>query len=137
MGAWGTGNFENDEACDWLYEFGEQPTRGFLEKTLDAVYEDEYLESNIAVEVLAAIETIALIMGNSKENPPGLEDIDIDFETIKNSFDKALFDKAIKSINRILDKNDNELYELWEGDEDWENVVLDLRKRINELMNQN
>ena len=131
MGAWGIGNFENDSAGDWLYEFGENPTKKFLEKTLDIVFKEEYLDSDIASEVLASIESITLIMGNSKEDEEELENID--FDTLKNDFDTVLFDKSIKCVNRILEKSNNELYELWEESqsfEDWKNVVLDLKKRI-------
>lgn len=131
MGAWGIGNFENDSAGDWLYEFGESPTKEFLEKTLDTVFKEEYLESDIASEVLASIESITLIMGNSKEDEEELENID--FDTLKNDFDTALFDKSIKCIDRILEKENNELYELWEESEsfeDWKNVVLDLKNRV-------
>jgi len=131
MGAWGTGNFENDSAGDWLYEFGENPTKEFLEKTLNTVFEEEYLDSDIASEALSAIEAITLIKGNSKEDEEDLENVD--FEALKKDFNKTLFDKSTKCVNRILEKNNNELYELWEESEsfeDWKNVVLDLKKRI-------
>lgn len=134
MGAWGIGNFENDAAGDWLYEFGENPTQEFLKKTLDAIFEEEYLDSDIASEALAAIEAITLIKGNSKEDKEELEGID--FDTLKNDFDKVIFDKSIKCIDRVLEKNNNELYELWEESEsfdDWINTVLDLKKRIKNL----
>jgi hypothetical protein len=128
MGAWGIGNFENDAAGDWLYEFGENPTKEFLEQTLETVFKEEYLDSDIASEVLASIESITLIMGNSEEE---LENID--FDTLENNFDTALFDKSIKCIDRILEKENNELYELWEESEsfeDWKKIVLDLKNRI-------
>jgi hypothetical protein len=134
MGAWGIGNFENDSAGDWLYEFGENPTKVFLEKTLDTVFKEEYLDSDIASEALATIEAITLIMGNSKEDKEELENVD--FDTLKSSFDTALYDKSIKCLNRILEKNNNELYELWEESEsfeDWKNVVLDLKNRVYSL----
>ncbi|MCL5247588.1 DUF4259 domain-containing protein [Cellulophaga sp. 20_2_10] len=50
MGAWAIGNFENDSAGDWLYEFEENPTIEFLIKTLDTVFKEEYLDSDIASE---------------------------------------------------------------------------------------
>lgn len=136
MGAWGIGNFENDSANDWLYEFEENPTKDFLEKTLDTIFKEEYLDSDVAMEVLASIETITLIMENSKENKEELENID--FESIRNSFDKLLFDKSVKCINRILEENNNELYELWKETElfeDWKNTVLDLKMRMMKMVN--
>lgn len=134
MGVWGVGNFENDSAGDWLYEFGENPTKEFLEKTLNTVFEEEYLDSDIASEALSAIEAITLIKGNSKEDEEDIENVD--FEALKKDFDKTLFDKSTKCVNRILEKNNNELYELWEESEsfeDWKNVVLDLKQRIYSL----
>jgi len=115
MGAWGIGNFENDAAGDWLYEFGENSTKEFLEQTLETVFKEEYLDSDIVSEVLASIESITLIMGNSKEDKEELENID--FDTLKNDFDTVLFDKSIKCIERILEKENNGLYELWEESE--------------------
>lgn len=135
MGVWGIGNFDNDSASDWLYEFEGNPTRDFLEKTLDTVFNEEYLDSNLASEALTAIEAITLIMGNSKEDEEELENVD--FEVLKNNFDTSLFDKSIKCINRILEKSNNELYTLWEESEsfeDWKNVVLDLKTRIESLV---
>ncbi len=131
MGAWGIGNFENDSAGDWLYEFEENPTKDFLKKTLEAVFKEEYLDSDIASEALSAIEAITLIMGNSKEDEEELESID--FDVLKNQFNRPLYDKSINCINRILEKSNNELYELWEESEsfeDWKHVVLDLKQRV-------
>ena len=70
-------------------------------------------------------------MGNSKEELGELESVD--FDTLKSSFDMALYDKSIKCINRILEKKNNELYELWEESEsfeDWKNIILDLKNRV-------
>ncbi|CAA0235031.1 DUF4259 domain-containing protein [Tenacibaculum maritimum] len=131
MGAWGVGNFDNDSAKDWLYNFIEHPTKSFLERTLETIFKEKYLDFDIATEALASIEVISLVMGNSKEDKEELENINI--EALKNSFDKILFDKSIKCINRILDKNDNELYELWEESEyfeNWKKVVLNLKEQI-------
>jgi len=134
MGAWEIGNFDNDTAGDWLYEFGENPTKNFLEKTLDAVFEEEYIASDVASEALAAIEVISIIKNNSKENKEELEDLeDVDLEVLKKEIDATLYNKSIKCIDLILDKMNSELYDLWEESdsfEDWKNVLLDLKKRI-------
>jgi len=133
MGAWGIGNFANDAAGDWLYEFGENPTKEFLEKTLEAVFQEEYLDSDTASEALSAVEAITLIKGNSKEDEEEEELENIDFDALKKGFDTTLFDKSIRCINRVLDKNNNELYELWEESEsfeDWKKVVLDLKNLV-------
>lgn len=128
------GNFENDSASDWLYEFKENPTKDFLEKTLDAIFKEEYLDSDVALEALSAIEAITLIKGKSKEDEE-LENID--FDVLKKEFDSSLYHKSAKCIDRILDKNNNELYELWEESEsfeDWKNVISGLKNRIESLI---
>lgn len=134
MGAWGISNFENDAAGDWLYDFSENSTIDFLTETIEAVFKEEYIESDISSATLAAIESIALIKGDSNEDIDELEGVKIN--KIKKSLNAEIFKKCILSIDKILSKENNELYELWEESEsfeDWINEVKDLRNRIQRL----
>src|SRR4051794_2230831 len=61
MGAWGSGSFENDDACDWvadLEENGPSAVREPLTTVADAD-EDEYLEAPDCSVAIAAAELIA------------------------------------------------------------------------------
>jgi hypothetical protein len=56
MGAWGTGTFENDVACDFAADIAESGDPASLEKTLDRVLavQGDYLEVPDAEQALAA-----------------------------------------------------------------------------------
>ena len=138
MGAWNISNFDNDTAGDWLYEFEENPSIVFLEKTIDSVFKEEYIDSDIALEALAAIEVITLIKGDSKEKREELEALEnINFEVLGNEINATLYNKSIKCCNLILNEENSELYDLWEESDsldDWKDVILDLKQRIEILM---
>ncbi len=71
MGAWGPGNFENDAAQDWLYDFGENDFR-LIDRTLAgvaAMIEADELDAWEAQEVLAAAECVAAAAGFPPDNP--------------------------------------------------------------------
>lgn len=133
MGTWEITNFGNDSAMDWVWDFSEDPTLSFLNKTILAVIEeDEYLDSDIATEALAALEVIAAAKGHPPADLP--EDITEDqLGALRPKIDQKLIDTCIKVIHRIMAKQDNELFELWqEADqhEEWLNVEKDLLARL-------
>ena len=66
MGAWGTGVFDNDTACDWVGELVESSDLSRIETTLDNVLQagSGYLEAPEAEEALAAAEVVARLQGN-------------------------------------------------------------------------
>ena len=66
MGAWGTGIFDNDTACDWAYDLEGASDLSLIERALSKVLNvgAEYLEATEAEEALAAAETIARLKGN-------------------------------------------------------------------------
>ena len=59
MGTWGSGNFENDDAADFVYDFKDQgvdAVRAALEEALNA---SDYLDAHIATAATAAAEFVA------------------------------------------------------------------------------
>ncbi|MFV0505976.1 MAG: DUF4259 domain-containing protein [Bacteroidales bacterium] len=129
MGAWGTGILENDTAGDWLFDFEENQSVEFLAETLDAVFEDDYLDSDVASEALAAIELVLFILKD--EDDDRFEDLELTLS--KDQLDSPILKKCIKCIERIQDKNNNELYELWEESdsfEEWKTNIVELGNRI-------
>ena len=66
MGAWGTGIFDNDTACDWAADLAESSDLSVIEAALDGVLEagSEYLDVDKATEARAAAEVIARLQGN-------------------------------------------------------------------------
>jgi hypothetical protein len=133
MGAWGTGNFENDDALDWLGDFSDEPSEELLFEAITEVNEvDEYLESPECSNALASAEIIALLKGFSASNLP--EDVKELAEEIEFKPSAGLISESIKAIARI--KSDSELKELWEETEhfdQWLSVIEDLEKRLKQV----
>lgn len=134
MGAWGTGIFDNDTACDWAYELQGQRDLGVIERTLDAVIEngDEYLDAGEGEEALAAAEALARLQGHWGTRNSYTERMDAWVEAVGLAPSPALVRKAHAAIDRIL-AVDSELVELWsESDEfgAWKAAVADLRARL-------
>lgn len=92
---------------------------------------DDYLDSDIACEGLAACEVIARLKGNNGIRIPFSETLDKWVETHKITPPENLVQTALTVIDRILTPP-SELLELWkEGDaSEWHAAVDDLRDRV-------
>ena len=134
MGAWGTGVFDNDTACDWAYGLEEQSGLALIERTLDTVLAaaGEYLDASDAEEALAAIETIARLQGHWGVRNSYTANVDAWVEKAKLQPPPALARKAHAAIDRILGE-DSEILELWDDSElldEWKQEVDALRLRV-------
>ena len=134
MGAWGTGIFDNDTACDWAYDLKDTSDLSLIESALDKVLKvgAEYLDASDAEKALAAAETVARLKGNWGIRDSYTEKMDKWVEKNRLTPPQALIEKALKAIERALYKP-SELLELWsESDEFtvWEESVKDLSKRL-------
>jgi hypothetical protein len=132
MGAWGTGNFDNDTALDWVYDLEDREDLSLVVDTIDAVLQEEYIDTTVAEEALVAIEVLARLKGNFGKDNAYSEDVD---KWVKNhplQVEDALLQKAKEAIDMILgDKS--ELKELWEEVDEydtWSSEVLDLKDRL-------
>lgn len=134
MGAWGTGIFDNDTACDWAYALEGQSDLGVIERTLAAVLENggDYLDAGDGEEALAAAEAIARLQGHWGVRNSYTERMDAWVDAAGLTPSAALVSKAHAAIDRIL-AADSELAELWsESDEfdAWKDAVAELRGRL-------
>lgn len=133
MGAWGTGIFDNDTACDWAHELEGQRDLRVIERTLDAVLDgDDAPDADIGEEALAAAEALARLQGHWGVRNSYTERMDAWVEAAGLTPPAALVDKAHAAIDRILG-TDSELAELWgESDEfdGWKAAVAELRGRL-------
>lgn len=66
MGTWGNGNFQDDEALDWLGSTMFDPLVDFVEANISTT---DPLRSK---EVVAAVEVLVVLYKKFKEPPPGL-----------------------------------------------------------------
>ena len=135
MGAWSEETFGNDTACDWVGDFLEEPGIAKVNQTLEAVVaEQDYLDSDVACEALAACEVIARLKGNWGRKDPYSEKLDRWIESNSQEIPAELVSKAGAVIAKILGEK-SELVELWdEGgrNEVWHGKVNDLAKRVSE-----
>jgi len=132
MGAWGTGNFDNDTALDWVYDLEDREDLSLVVDTIDAVLQEEYIDTTVAEEALVAIEVLARLKGNFGKDNAYSEDVD---KWVKNhplQVEDALLQKAKEAIDMIL-SDKSELKELWEEVDEydvWSSEVLDLKDRL-------
>lgn len=127
MGAWGPGNFENDNAADWISEVAEEGEPSDVRDALTNVTEaGEYVEAPDACEALAAAEIVAAACGNPAEHESAVAAAG---RMAELADDGPL---ALAAIAVILDPEQSELYELWDEAEpaEWLAVVQDLRSRL-------
>ena len=135
MGAWGHGNFENDAAQDWLYDFGENDFR-LIDRTLAGIagmIEADELDADEASEALAAAECVAAAAGFPPDDPPE-ELAEWLAENSPMQVKPEFIEMARKAVARVLAKS--ELRELWleSGDFDaWKTAVTHLQTRLNQI----
>ena len=131
MGAWGTGNFDNDIACDWAYDLAESSDLLIIQKAVDAVFLDDDVDSNVCCEALAAIDTLSRLRGQIGVKNSYTEEVDkwVSANDIKPTQD--LIDKSLQALQIII-SDSSELAELWAGSgfDEWKAVVTSLESRL-------
>ena len=131
MGAWGTGNFENDDAGDWAWELDDAADDALLRSTLETVTEaDGQPEAPDAANALAAAEVVAALAGHpvSGQLPESVEQY---VKRVSTAPSPELVQLAIAAVKRV--EKDSELKDLWlESDSysEWQAVIADLRGRL-------
>ncbi len=133
MGAWGIGNFDNDTACDWAYELEESSDLSVIQRSIDAVFDDDYIDGDVGSEAIAAIDTLARLKGKFGVKNSYTETVDR--WVLKNKLEPSinLIEKSNKAIKAILGKT-SELAELWSDSdefENWKSEIKLLETRLN------
>ena len=127
MGAWGLLFDENDDAADWLGEFGDEPSWSSIDKALAAADAD-YVEAPDASAALAAAEVVAAGLNQ----PSARLDPEITAWAVQQANEAGgRRQQASAALVRIRD--DSELSELWqESDEylDWQTSVNETLARL-------
>ena len=81
MGAWGTGNFENDTALDWVWDLKTATNLKLIEQAVsDALGASDFLDADLGCTCLAAAEVVAALRGNPGEGLP--EDVSAWVKTV-------------------------------------------------------
>lgn len=127
MGTWDTGNWDNDNACDWLFELGRSPDLKALRQVLSPP--KGFLDAEDAELVLAGAEIVAAGLGQPHAQLPQRagewlrKHSDLDFA--------SLVPQAREHIARVVAHS--ELKERWQDAErldDWLRQVNDLAARL-------
>jgi len=135
MGAWGIGNFENDFGLDYLFEVEDNLNIDYLMGTIKSCLREDYLDSDMASEALVAIELIAASKGNPSSDYEVEDNVRIFVERdLKSQIKKEHLELCEMMIDKVLDKENSELYELWrESDKyftDWFDSIQNLKVRL-------
>jgi hypothetical protein len=134
MGAWGSGSFDNDTACDWAYEIEGAEDLSPVEETIAGVLAagSDYLDTDDACRALAACEVVARLKGNWGKRDAYSKGVDQWVQDHPALPPAELVRDALRAIDRIL-QPPSELLELWdEGgtNGEWHAAVDDLRTRV-------
>ena len=130
MGAWGSGSFENDAALDWA---GSVESVADVRKPFDRLKSlgDGYVDADLASEVVAAAETVAMLMGHRIGDFP--EEL---AETLAGAGkpDANLYHQGRAAVLQVVRKS--ELADLWaegavDGVNEWQAEITRLIERLN------
>ena len=131
MGSWGYGNLENDAAADWLFEWQELKTTGFIEGTLDELLETSRPDARLCQEALAAAEMVALWNGHpapdfDPEVLPLAQKTEVDEDELDELKQKSKSAITIISGDSALMRNWSDTNEMAE----WRSALKDLAQRL-------
>ena len=133
MGAWGAGNFQNDDALDWYEDFRSKGA-GAIADAFSAVEIAEYVDAGEGTTALAAAEVVAAAFGGPmSEAPADLNDLLSRYQDLIKDL-PDIRARAISAVQRVLAES-SELRELWDesGDEvakEWAGLAGDLLTRL-------
>ena len=135
MGTWSHESFGNDTANDWAYELEDATDFSVIEAALQVALDegDEYLDADLAMEAIAAVEVIAKRLGKGTQSDVYTEKVDQWLETISEQPRDDLLSLAKRVLERIV-ADDSELKELWlESDEYelWLGNIQQLKDALN------
>ncbi|MFW2036331.1 DUF4259 domain-containing protein [Acinetobacter junii] len=135
MGTWSHESFGNDTANDWAYELEDATDFSVIEAALQVALDegDEYLDADLAMEAIAAVEVIAKRLGKGTQSDVYTEKVDQWLETISEQPSDDVLSLAKRVLERIV-ADDSELKELWlESDEYelWLGNIQQLKDALN------
>jgi len=99
MGSWGSGNFDNDTALDWVSGFLKKPGMNSLMKLLIAGRKIK--DGPDWDEPLAAAETVALLRGHPAEDCPG--ELQVWAAQTQNGLESKFLEEARKTTQYLME----------------------------------
>ncbi len=134
MGTWSHESFGNDTANDWAYELEDATDFSVIEAALQVALDegDEYLDADLAMEAIAAVEVIAKRLGKGTQSDVYTEKVDQWLETILEQPSDDLLSLAKRVLERIV-ADDSELKELWLESDEYELWLGNIQQLKNAL----
>lgn len=134
MGTWSHEPFGNDSANDWAYELESQKDFSLVARAIQTVLDAgaDYLDSDAAVEAVAATEVLAKALGRGTQTDAYTEKVDAWLKSLAVKPTADLLSKAQAALTRIMGP-DSELRELWEESDDfesWESSIKALQSAV-------
>jgi len=129
MAAWGSGNFENDDAQDWLGQLASLTIEDLSPILSRAADNTDYLEAPGSSVAVAAAEAVAALKGTPAEAAP--REITEWVSKVKAKPGPDLSAVAVRAVQRV--RTNSELKDLWleaEGLNEWSAALRDLEKRL-------
>jgi hypothetical protein len=121
MGTWDVGPFDNDTAADWCGDLDDAAPEQRAVLIRDALgrvaqHGDEYLDSDDAVQAIAAAAIVAAqLPGGTAVDTPYAPDFLLNGGTVEVADDVPAI--AVRALDRIVE-DDSEWRELWEDAEE-------------------
>jgi hypothetical protein len=131
MGTWDVGPFDNDTAADWcgdLHDAVPAQRTALVRGALTAVVDngDDYLDSDLAVEAIAAAAIVASqLPGGARITSPYAPDFLL--EGGKLAVPDDLPTLAVQALGRIVGE-DSEWRELWEESDGYTSALAELQQ---------
>jgi hypothetical protein len=127
--------YETNVAVDFLSSFLEQESFSFLRRAVENAITDDYLEYDVAVEAVVALELIAAIKGNANEELPLFEEISEEelmkkYESKISNYLMSLCQDALAILRRDEDSGVFDEYGEYAEFDDWVELIDDLEERL-------
>ena len=131
MGTWDTGPFDNDSAADWCGDLDDAKPAdrpALIRRAFTALLDqgDEYLDSDFAVEAIAAAAVVVSVLpGGTKLTTPYAPDFLLAGGTVEVAADVPAL--AIAALDRIVG-DESEWRDLWEDSESFSGALDSVRE---------
>ena len=127
--------YETDVASNYLQTFVKGESFSYLRRSVEQAITDDYLEFDLALEAVVALEVIAAIKGNSFEDFPLFEEMSEaelieKFESKMSNYLMSLCEDALAILKRDEDSEPFEFFEEQGEIDEWLDLLDDLEERL-------
>jgi hypothetical protein len=127
--------YETDVASNYLQTFVKGESFSYLRRSVEQAITDDYLEFDLALEAVVALEVIAAIKGNSFEDFPLFEEMSEGeliekFESKMSNYLMSLCEDALAILKRDEDSEPFEYFEEQGEIDEWLDLLDDLEERL-------